>query len=414
VAVLNTHVLVNHGGNVSAFRKRVAEVGLLADCKPALLVTSRAVALLASFSIFQAVLLISVPGHTFFGPVTAGGNRPVYTANGVQCFIATLGAFGATLYCGWVTATEIFLLLPSVIAAMAVSSFCFCWLLYWKGRVDPSSSDSGSSGMLLFDYYWGMELYPRLLWGQLDIKQYTNCRFGMASWALLTVAAVIAQYERQGAVADSMLVSASLVLTYIIKFFSWERGYMCSTDISTDRAGYMICWGTTVWVPAVYTAPVLFLVENPRVLGPVTTAALLSVGVAAVWVNYEADAQRLRVRSCDASNVASGAVRVWFRPAEVVAAPYVTATGECKQSLLLCSGFWGISRHFHYLPELAAALAWTLPCGPSALPYFYVAFLTILLVHRAHRDDSRCLSKYGAAWVEYCRRVPYRIVPGIY
>ena len=29
-------------------------------------------------------------------------------------------------------------------------------------------------------------------------------------------------------------------------------------------------------------------------------------------------------------------------------------------------------------------------------------------------DDRRCAEKYGPLWDEYCRRVPYRIIPGIY
>ena len=49
----------------------------------------------------------------------------------------------------------------------------------------------------------------------------------------------------------------------------------------------------------------------------------------------------------------------------------------------------------------------------SSLSDFYVIFLTILLVDRSFRDDDRCGKKYGASWVEYSGRVPYKIVPGI-
>ena len=42
------------------------------------------------------------------------------------------------------------------------------------------------------------------------------------------------------------------------------------------------------------------------------------------------------------------------------------------------------------------------------------AFLTILLTDRATRDDKRCRKKYGSSWEEYCRRVPWKIIPGIY
>jgi delta14-sterol reductase len=37
-----------------------------------------------------------------------------------------------------------------------------------------------------------------------------------------------------------------------------------------------------------------------------------------------------------------------------------------------------------------------------------------LLVPRQLDDDRRCAEKYGALWQEYRRRVPSRIVPGIY
>jgi delta14-sterol reductase len=48
------------------------------------------------------------------------------------------------------------------------------------------------------------------------------------------------------------------------------------------------------------------------------------------------------------------------------------------------------------------------------LPYFYILYFTMLLVHREARDEQQCLQKYGRAWHEYCRRVPYRILPYLY
>jgi protein-S-isoprenylcysteine O-methyltransferase Ste14 len=49
----------------------------------------------------------------------------------------------------------------------------------------------------------------------------------------------------------------------------------------------------------------------------------------------------------------------------------------------------------------------------EALPYFYVLYLAVLLIHRAWRDDQRCATKYGADWDAYRARVPYRVVPGL-
>lgn len=55
------------------------------------------------------------------------------------------------------------------------------------------------------------------------------------------------------------------------------------------------------------------------------------------------------------------------------------------------------------------------PTGFShILPYFYVLYFSVLLVHREARDERQCRAKYGAAWEAYCSRVPYRIIPYIY
>ena len=110
-----------------------------------------------------------------------------------------------------------------------------------------------------------------------------------------------------------------------------------------------------------------------------------------------------------------GAARVWGKPPALIRAEYTTGDGEKRESLLLVSGWWSVSRHFHYVPEILLSLSWTLPAGFDAiLPYFYVVYLTILLVDRSGRDDLRCKQKYGRFWDEYCKRVPSKIIPGIY
>ena len=55
--------------------------------------------------------------------------------------------------------------------------------------------------------------------------------------------------------------------------------------------------------------------------------------------------------------------------------------------------------------------AWCLPAGFSTpLPYFYVIFFAILLVHRQIRDDEACEKKYGKDWARYKKIVPWRLV----
>ena len=81
----------------------------------------------------------------------------------------------------------------------------------------------------------------------------------------------------------------------------------------------------------------------------------------------------------------------------------------------MTSGWWGIARHLNYFGDLLMALAWCLPTGfGSVLPYFYIIYFTILLVHRERRDHEMCADKYGKDWEAYCEKVRYRIVPGLY
>ena len=63
-------------------------------------------------------------------------------------------------------------------------------------------------------------------------------------------------------------------------------------DIAHDRAGYYLCWGCLVWVPAIYTSPALYLVAHPRDWQPVVATALALAGAAAIYINYDSDRQR--------------------------------------------------------------------------------------------------------------------------
>ena len=48
------------------------------------------------------------------------------------------------------------------------------------------------------------------------------------------------------------------------------------------------------------------------------------------------------------------------------------------------------------------------------LGYLYFLYLLILTVDRERRDNDRCAKKYKKHWVEYCDKVPYRMVPFLY
>ncbi len=364
--------------------------------------------ILSIFAVVQLLFMKIIPGKIYYGTITAQGNLPEYKDNGLAAYLLTFIIYlGCTKVLHLFNAGIIFDNYGDILGALNLFALIFCLFLYFKGKYAPSSSDHGETGNFIFDYYWGRELYPRILgW---DVKQFTNCRFGMIWWALSVVSFAFAKYEKSNMIDYGVTVSAILIVVYLFKFFLWEKGYMRSIDIIVDRAGYYICWGCLVWVPAIYTSPTMFLTNAHVQVGFSMGMFILTLGLAAIFINYWADNQRQQFRENKGNYI------IWGKPAEYIEASYKTDHGEEKSNLLLTSGFWSISRHFHYIPELAAAFLWSCAGGFDYFaPYFYVCFLAILLFHRATRDDEKCTKKYGKSWMLYKAAVPYKIIPGIY
>lgn len=412
IAVIVWHMFVDLDGSLASIVAAFREDGLSLISKIWPWTSKRAWQLLGSYAAFEAILQVYMPGKRFEANPTAAGNVPVYKANGVQSLIATAIAFFACWHFGLTTPTEVYSLFGEMLAGMSVLAIVFCVFLLVKGHVAPTDEDSGSCGNVVYDFWWGMELYPKL--GPLNLKQFTNCRFGMMAWAILPVIFACHQYQRDGYLADSVAVCVALMCVYNFKFFVWETGYFNSMDIQHDRAGYYICWGCLVWVPAVYASPALYIasVQPPVRLGVETALAIFALGCLSIWINYDSDRQRQEFRA------SGGKKKVWGKKPVIVEAQYKVAKDGVvvtKKSILLASGWWAVARHFHYLPEITASFFWTAPALFGKLPpYLYVIFLTVLLIDRSVRDDTRCSLKYGKYWKKYCELVPYKIIPGIF
>lgn len=409
-ALLMWTINVDDQGSLIQFWDHLRQQGffsvMAAMWAPVYLGTSMGWKIIGVFAAVQLILMRVVPGKRFEGPITPKGNVPVYKANGFACFLITLFLFLVGSYgFHWFSPSIVYDHFAGMIGALNIFSLVFCLFLYFKGRFFPSSTDSGVTGNFIFDYYWGTELYPTVFgW---NLKMFTNCRFGMMGWPVIIVSFMAKQINLHG-LSDSMLVAMVIMMTYLTKFFIWETGYLRSIDIMHDRAGFYICWGCLVWVPAIYTSPILYLVNHPIHLGVILSVIITVLGVMSVMINFFADRQRQMVRATN------GLCKVWGKQPILIQAEYQTTDGAIKQTVLLASGWWGLARHFHYLPEILGAFFWTVPAlFAHLLPYFYVIFLTVLLIHRSLRDEEKCRLKYGAYWLEYCRIVPSRIIPGL-
>ena len=159
-----------------------------------------------------------LPGKTFNGPITPKGNIPVYKEN---------GAFSIYHYDGCILCCIFWLefifcdhsvrQFGSLLGALNLFSLIFCVFLYLKGRFFPSSTDSGISNNILFDYYWGTEFYPQVFgW---SIKKFITCRFGMMSWGLFLISYCAKQTELSG-FSNSMFISVVITILYISEILS--------------------------------------------------------------------------------------------------------------------------------------------------------------------------------------------------
>lgn len=241
-AMVFMRVILEHDGDVGRVADEIQKEGFFAMIKssvwPYILGSRVAWGFILPFAAFQLLLMRIVPGKLTEGPVTPAGNIPVYKANGLLSFFVTLAAFVlAAFVLKLFNPADVYDHFREIIGTLNLFSLTFCLLLCLKGQFVPSSTDSGASGNIIFDYYWGTELYPRILgW---DVKMFTNCRFGLMSWAVLLLCYATKQYQL-GELSSSMTVAVGLQLIYIAKFFHWEMGYMKSLDIMHDRGGFML------------------------------------------------------------------------------------------------------------------------------------------------------------------------------
>jgi len=351
-------------------------------------------------------LSLKVPSKVFRGPATPVGYVPLYSANGTQYYLVSLVTYLVLVWCLPSLPLDIWRHFDDIISTLNIFSLGLCAYLLFKGHNFPEIDEGLKRAPLPYQFYAGIELHPRLL--GVDIKQLTNCRFGMLGWALLVLNFAIASIQLNG-FNFGPLVNAVLINLYLLKFFYWETGYFNTLDITLDRAGYYLCWGCLTWVQIFYTFSAYFLVSQPSLVSSAGNGVILMFGLTSLALNYWADYQKEKFKLSD------GTCYIWGKKAKFVPVEYIASDGKKRKSKLLISGFWGVSRHMNYVFELMLAFSWSCPAlGYGVYPFFYWWFLLILLVHRTFRDEEKCRAKYGEGWDKYCSQVQYRMIPFVF
>ncbi|KAE8332537.1 ergosterol biosynthesis ERG4/ERG24 [Aspergillus sergii] len=372
--------------------------------------TSQATILYASWVAMQAALYSVLPGRIVYGPPTPAGHTHPYRMNGRASWFATIGTLAIVAVVQGIDAVaSVAQNWGGILVAANIYGIAFSVISWLKGHLQPSfEKDRRFSGSVYHDFLSGVELNPRI-GGTWDFKLFQIGRLGMNSWVVIDLCFMAGQYNRFGAVSNSMVAVTLLHALYTVDFFVNEAWYLATIDIAHDHFGFYLCWGSAVWLPMVYTTQAQYLSTHPVQLSPTIFYSILGVGLLS-YILF-----RLSNNQKDSLRKTRGDCKIFGKKPEVIRAKYTTGAGAVHDSLLLCSGCWGVVRHPNYVGDIifsfcvCACCEWT-----HLLPYTYLIWMTGLLVHRCYRDEKRCSIKYGKYWEQYQRTVRWRMIPGVF
>ncbi len=194
---------------------------------------------------------------------------------------------------------------------------------------------------------------------------------------------------------------------YVFDYFVFERVQLYTYDLIHESVGFKMFWGTSFGWGWIFLPPLWGLAphEDPGISGGllylwlIGSAALFFIG----WVITRG------------ANLQKYTFKRWpERKFLGIIEPEIIQAGERK---ILVSGLWGQARHFNYFGEFLYGLSMAFIFGylGNFWSWTYVIFISAFFIPRQFDDEKRCTEKYGEEkWAEYKKRVPYRIVPGVY
>ena len=242
---------------------------------------------------------------------------------------------------------------------------------------------------------------------RFDVKMYFYV-VGGTMFSLNALSGAAYHYERFGEDANpGVFLYAAFFTFYILDYFVFERVQLYTYDLIHEGLGFKLFWGGLIVYGWLFILPLWGMAAHPDPgFSPAWTNVWL-IGTTALFL-FGWGISR-------GANLQKYTFKRWpERKFLGLMEPRYIEAGERR---ILCSGLWGVARHFNYMGEgflaLSIALVFGYPGNPWAWTYF--AFIVSMFVWRQIVDDRQCAEKYGPEkWAEYRARVKYRIMPGVY
>uniref|UniRef100_H3BYW6 Transmembrane 7 superfamily member 2 n=1 Tax=Tetraodon nigroviridis TaxID=99883 RepID=H3BYW6_TETNG len=195
-------------------------------------------------------------------------------------FLALLLSGGAVAAAAYLGADFTYIhshFLQLAVASFLVSALLSVYLYARSLHAAPGElALGGSSGNLVYDFFKGRELNPRLK--NFDLKFFCEMRPGLIGWVLINFSMALAEMERQqlDAPSASMLLVNLFQLLYVLDGLWNEEAILTTMDLMHDGFGFMLAFGDLVWVPT-YSLQAFYLVDHPSPLSPAAISAIVAL-----------------------------------------------------------------------------------------------------------------------------------------
>ncbi|KAK4943938.1 C-24(28) sterol reductase [Elasticomyces elasticus] len=373
--------------------------------------TLRAWIIYWSFFVFEGVCYLYMPGVYGKGkPLPSlGGKQLLYYCSGVSSFYFTIVLALFLHITGLFKLYTLIDLFGPLMSVAILSGFLVSFIAYFSAIYRDATHRM--TGYPVYDFFMGAELNPRMF-GWLDFKMFFEVRLPWFILFLVTLGAAARQYENEGYISGEVGFLLMAHFLYANACCKGEELIATTWDMYYEKWGFMLIFWNLAGVPLSYCHCTIYLANHHPSTYSHSIPTLIFFYTSylfAYWVWDTANSQKNMLRARERGYAID---RKTFPqlPWKEVKNPKViqTETGDA----LLCDGWYGLARKIHYTCDLYFALCWGAITGfDSPFPWFYPVFFAAMIVHRASRDIVRCREKYGDAWAEYERRVPYLFIP---
>ncbi|MBN2344553.1 MAG: DUF1295 domain-containing protein [Deltaproteobacteria bacterium] len=352
----------------------------------------------APWLITAGVLLLHIvlPARRVAGYVVdeKSGTRLTYRLNGMAVFLLSMAIFGglglgSIIPFNWLYTHR----WEGLAGAVTLGMIGSLAVVLGKPKVKPG---------FIADFFLGRSKNPQYFNRRVDAKMFLY--LVGATLLGLNILSFAAHHVMQhpGNASPSVILYTVLFFWFLLDYMTFERVHLYTYDLFAERVGFKLTFGCLTFYPYFYAVGLWTVAPLPSPnLSPVLLALYAAIFFLGWGFARGANMQKFYFKTQPDKSFMGV-----FKPA-------VVSDGTHS---LLCSGFWGISRHVNYLGEVLMATGLTLSLGYPLVwwAWLYPLYYVLLLTTRERDDEKRCRAKYGALWEEYVQKVPKRIIPWVY